>query len=457
MGMKHFKKILLCLIVLTLTVNLTTPAFVLAASGKCGVIIGDKSNNYKLYSNLVILSPAKNIMVKAYHISKALGLSYSYDSAKNKLTIKNPNNGKYLVFIRGSKNYTYYDSSTAEGVTKTAVYKFYYDDASKSYVIHMSTLSNIVGYNYYSDISDTYYSNMGYGSLLSFSINGYSKTDIPITEELLNYLNARTFTSKLELLDAIRVNLTARKTGISFKTTRAVMKDINMNILNAVLDIDDTNTSKDADYLTLLIDSLKQNWSVSYKTVRYSDGSVKTVETANDPAVLKLQVQYETTLAQERIVDSRVASIIKSLNLSKATDYEKVKAIHDYIINLASYDLTYQSSSAYDILINKTSVCEGYALSAYRLFTDAGLESRIITGDGDGERHAWNIVKVNGQWYNIDLTWDDAVTTSGKQVLRYTYFLKNDRDFKLHDRDAKFKTREFLTNYPIADVSYVME
>ena len=455
--MKYLRRILLCLIVLVITVNLTTPASVSAASGKCGVIIGDKSNNYKLYNNLVVLSPTKNIMVKAYSISKALGLSYSYDSNKNKLTIKNPNNGKYLEFIRGSKSYTYYSSSTAKGITKTAVYKFYYDDSSKCYVIHMTTLNNIVGYNYYSDISNTYYSNMGYGSLLSYSINGYSKTDIPITDELVNYLNAKTFTSKVELLNAIRINMMARNTGVSFKTTRAVMKDINMNILDAVLEIDDTTTSKDADYLSLLIDSLKQSWSVSYKTVRYSDGTVKTVESPDDQATLTLQVQYETTLPQERVVDSKVTSIIKSLNLSKATDYEKVKAIHDYIVNLASYDMTYQSSTAYDILINKTSVCEGYALSAYRLFTDAGLETRIITGDGDGERHAWNIVKVNGKWYNIDLTWDDPVSTSGKQVLRYTYFLKNDKDFKLHVRDAEFKTSEFLSNYPIADVSYVME
>jgi hypothetical protein len=457
MGMKHYKKILLCLIALAFTIHLTTPALVSAASGKCGVIIGDKYNNYKLYHNLVVLSPAKNIMVKAYNISKELGLSYSYDRNKNKLTIKNPNNGKYLEFIKGSKNYTYYSSGASKGVTKTAVYKFYYDDFNKCYVIHMATLNNILNYKYYRDTSNTYYSNMGYGNLISYSINGYSKTDIPITEELLNYINAKSFTSKIDLLNAIRINMVARVTEVSFKTSRSVMKDVNMNILDAVLEIDDTTTSKDADYLSLLIDSLKQNWSVSYKTVRYSNGTVKTIESPDDPATLTIQVQYETTLPQEQAVDSKVASIIKSLNLSKATDYEKVKAIHDYIINQASYDMTYQRSTAYDILINKTAVCEGYALAAYRLLTDAGLETRIITGDGDGERHAWNIVKVNGQWYNIDLTWDDPVSTSGKQVLRYTYFLKNERDFKLHNSDAEFKTREFSSNYPIAELSYVME
>lgn len=455
--MKHLRRILLCLMIVMLTAHHITPVSAAVSSNKIGVMIGDKSNNYKLYDNLVVLSPSKSIMVKVYSISKALGLTYNYDSNKNRLTIKNPGNGKYLEFIMGKKDYTYYSSSTAKGITKTAADPFYYDGTGKCYVIHMATLNDIVNYNYYNKINNIYYTNMGYTSLIRYSRNEYNNADIPITPELLNYLNAKTYSSKVELLNAIRMNMLARTTEVSFKTTRSVMKSVNMNILKAVLEIDDTTTSKDADYLSLLIDSLKQSWSVSYKTVRYSNGTVKIVESPDDPATLKLQIQYESTLSQEQEVDSRLAAILKKLNLSKATDYEKVKTIHDYIINLASYDMTYQASTVYDILVNKTAVCEGYALAAYRLFTDAGLETRIITGTGNGERHAWNIVKVNGKWYHIDLTWDDPVSASGKQILRYTYFLKSDRDFTLHDRDQEFKTKEFLSNYPIAETSYVME
>ncbi len=455
--MKHLRRILLCLVLVMLTVNHITSVSAAVAADKIGVMIGDKSNNYKLYNDLVVLSPSKSIMVKVYKISRTLGLIYNYDNNSNRLTIKNPDNGKYLEFKKGKKNYTYYSSSTAKGVTRTAVDPFYYDDSSKCYLIHMSTLNDIVNYNYYNKLNNIHYANMGYTSLILYSRSKNNNADIPITPELLNYLNTKSFTSKVELLDAIRINMMTRKTEVSFQTTRSVMKSINMNILKAVLEIDDTTTSRDADYLSLLIDSIKQNWSVSYKTIRYSNGTVKIVESPDDPATLKLQIQYETTLSQEQAVDIRLAEILKNLNLSKATDYEKVKAIHDYIINLATYDMTYQASTVYDILVNKTAVCEGYTLAAYRLFTDAGLDTRIITGTGNGERHAWNIVKVNGKWYHIDLTWDDPVSASGKQILRYTYFLKNDRDFKLHDRDGEFKTREFLSNYPIAEVSYVME
>ena len=68
--------------------------------------------------------------------------------------------------------------------------------------------------------------------------------------------------------------------------------------------------------------------------------------------------------------------------------------------------------------------------------------------------HGWNIVKVDGNWYNIDLTWDDPITKSGKHVIRYDYFLKNAKEFSDHKRNPEYNTKAFLKAYPIAKVSY---
>ena len=154
------------------------------------------------------------------------------------------------------------------------------------------------------------------------------------------------------------------------------------------------------------------------------------------------------------VVDAMISGIIKELKLEGATDYDKVKLIHDYIINNTSYDTKFVKSSAYDLLVEKEAVCEGYALVAYRLFLAAGLESRIISGEGNGEPHAWNIVKVDGKWYNIDLTWDDPITNTGRQVIRYDYFLKSDKEFPNHIRRTEFQTKDFLQAYPMATESY---
>jgi len=91
------------------------------------------------------------------------------------------------------------------------------------------------------------------------------------------------------------------------------------------------------------------------------------------------------------------------------------------------------------------------------LFVDAGLESKIISGKANEVAHAWNLVKIDDKWYNIDLTWDDPITNTGEQVLRYNYFLKNQDGFWDHIRLDKFNTSEFLKLYPIAEESYVMK
>lgn len=452
--MRNLKRCIIGLLVSVLIINMAAPVKADAVAKKYGVILGDQLNNYQLADNLVVVSPTNNLMVKAYSVCKKLGLAYQYDKASKKITIKNPVNNKSLVFILGSKSYTYYSGKGSAGKVKSAAYKCHYNNTAKCNVIHMSTLKYILNYNYYNNLKDTYYGKMGYKALIAYSFNGYSSTDIPITEDVIEFINARTYTDKDELLDAIRMNLLARNTKVELKTNIGVMDGIGINnLFELVMDIDDPDTARDADYLSLLINSVKSQWS--YTVYEYSNGR-KVKGAAGDPASVTQIADYETTLSQERAVDSKLMEIIKELKLDNASDYEKVKKIHDYIINLASYDTSGKKSSAYNLLFDKSAVCEGYALVAYRLFMEAGLPSRIISGRGNGEPHAWNIVKVDGKWYNIDVTWDDPVNSKGKQILRYDYFLKSDKDFTNHIRDAKYETAEFLKKYPIAEESYPM-
>ncbi len=254
-------------------------------------------------------------------------------------------------------------------------------------------------------------------------------------------VGAQTYPSKSEVLSTVKKNLMVHKSGFTIKMSVQTMNELRKgkDFMYTVFEMDDKNTSKDYDYLKLNVDSWRESWKWSNVT---------------GTASLTVTVEYATTLNQEKAVDQKIASILKSLNLKGKSDYQKVKVIHDYLINHASYDKTLKNHTAYNALINKSVVCEGYSLAAYRLFTDAGIPNRIITGTADGGPHSWNIVKVNGKWYNIDLTWDDPITNSGKSVLRYDYFLKSNKDFKDHVRDAEFKTATFNKNYPMATKSY---
>ena len=115
---------------------------------------------------------------------------------------------------------------------------------------------------------------------------------------------------------------------------------------------------------------------------------------------------------------------------------------HDNL-NDESYSLKY---TAYAALINKTAVCQGYASLFYRLALDAGVDTRVISGEAGGP-HAWNIVKLNGKYYNLDSTWDAGRST-------YAYFLKNTNDFDDHVRDNDYQSNEFIEEYPMWDESY---
>lgn len=255
---------------------------------------------------------------------------------------------------------------------------------------------------------------------------------------------AKTYTSKEAVYKIIRKNLLSHKKEFTIEMNHSVMEDIgvNTNLFETVVAIDDKTTSKDFDYLKLSLYSCSGRWKWTSQKKK---------------ATLIFSADYRTTLKQEEKLDAAIASALEELDLTDATDYEKVKAIHDYIINRVSYDQSYQKHTAYHALVNKSSVCEGYALAAYRMFLDAGIDCRIIVGTADGGPHAWNIVKVDGKWYNIDLTWDDPITSNGTQVLRYDYFLKNEEDFINHTRNKEYNTNEFKKAYPIAEESYEME
>lgn len=169
---------------------------------------------------------------------------------------------------------------------------------------------------------------------------------------------------------------------------------------------------------------------------------------------LTFTMYYLSDASQEAQMDQAVSSLISSLNLSGKNEYQKAKAIYDYMCSNITYDYKNLNDpnytlkfSAYAALINKTSVCQGYATLFYRLALEAGLDARVIAGVAGGGNHAWNIVKINGSYYNLDSTWD-----AGRDP--YDYFLKNMDDFFDHDRNADYTASDFVTAYPMSATSY---
>lgn len=156
----------------------------------------------------------------------------------------------------------------------------------------------------------------------------------------------------------------------------------------------------------------------------------------------------------EKIRNSVIATI------DGKNDYEKIKIIHDYLVDTIEYDSTASLNNIYNIygaLIEKKCVCEGYAKAFQYLVSEAGIDNTIVIGTGTNssgktENHAWNYVKLNDKWYAIDTTWDDPIIIgSGKLPLKtkYEYFLKGSNTMdKNHFISGKFTDAGQMFSYP---------
>lgn len=127
--------------------------------------------------------------------------------------------------------------------------------------------------------------------------------------------------------------------------------------------------------------------------------------------------------------------------LKKDSDFESVKAAYDYIINRVDYDYDYNNYLDYEGFRDGVMVCSGYSMALFHLLVDMNIPVRIVNGYCTEEEksvtaHAWNVVKIDGKWYNIDATWDDP---GEEKDIQYQYFLKSDADFGNHYRNNAYE------------------
>lgn len=148
------------------------------------------------------------------------------------------------------------------------------------------------------------------------------------------------------------------------------------------------------------------------------------------------QTEYVETIAPEYLFDDIDAAVAAQEELTMAVDqalsvlkgyddfadyndYDKELWVHDFIAKNTVYDEAadganegsddYNRQTAYGALVEGKAVCEGYTRAFQLMLSELGIESCTITGSSDGTNinHIWNAVKIEEDWYQVDLTWDD--------------------------------------------------
>ena len=134
-------------------------------------------------------------------------------------------------------------------------------------------------------------------------------------------------------------------------------------------------------------------------------------------SITKIAFTYLTNAKEEQQeLDAALQEVKSKIDTSGMSDEEIVLAYHEYLTSTVAYAYedyfngTIAANHGYDMygaLVKHSCVCQGYAETMFYLLREAGLSCAIASSENIN--HAWNIVKIRGNWYHIDATWDDPV------------------------------------------------
>ncbi len=143
---------------------------------------------------------------------------------------------------------------------------------------------------------------------------------------------------------------------------------------------------------------------------------------------------------------------------NQMSDLEKAVVLHDYLTVNCEYDyenlnantIPDASYSAYGVFAERIAVCQGYALAYKYLLNQVGIDCYMVTSDS--MNHAWNMIVLDGQYYQVDVTWDDPVWDKvGRAV--HTYMFRSDAAFAKH-QDWVVTSGSSVVDYQATDTRY---
>ena len=150
----------------------------------------------------------------------------------------------------------------------------------------------------------------------------------------------------------------------------------------------------------------------------YADYVVLREAHRNASVAATLPDNYQSALSKARQIVAEVCSRCSS-------DYDRAVALHDYLALNVRYDsglgMTARADAVTRLLSDGRAVCDGYAHAYGLMLSIAGIDNLFVIGKGDGVDHIWNMVKLNGQWVHVDVTYDDPRPDRKGRVM-HTYF-----------------------------------
>ena len=139
--------------------------------------------------------------------------------------------------------------------------------------------------------------------------------------------------------------------------------------------------------------------------------------------VTYLRVNFNISVSDDKYpsVDSIVRSAVAECkSRTDGSEYAKALWLHDWLLDQLEYDKSLKWSSAESALTRGLGTCQSYESAYAKLLTTAGIENSETRDTYDG--HTWNAMKLDGQWYQTDCTWDDSSDNWYSFDQRHLYF-----------------------------------
>lgn len=183
----------------------------------------------------------------------------------------------------------------------------------------------------------------------------------------------------------------------------------------------------------------REDYQAAYQRIYSDENSIyyidKSMKYAVNPstdniasAIISYKYGSDEIRRMQNAVDAEAGRLVAQITPSM-TEYDIVKFFYDYLAENVKYAESENCRSIYGVFVDKKALCDGYSKAFSYLCDKVGIESLIITGEADNTPHMWNMVKIGGEWYHIDVTFAVTDSSLGKFV-RYDYFCVDDSVIK---------------------------
>lgn len=173
----------------------------------------------------------------------------------------------------------------------------------------------------------------------------------------------------------------------------------------------------------------------------------------------KTREQFQTQ------IDASVGELMAGISVV-ASDYEKAKYVFEILVQNVDYDSAAENNqNIISVFLNRATVCQGYACATQYLLDLLGIQSAIVTGNANGESHAWNLVRLDGEYYYMDTTWGNSrYLDNSSQIEKYVNYnylaITSEELSRTHILDNSFPLPECTStanNYFVRENRYFSE